>query len=242
MCLHGIGGDDASFLPQLEQLSDEFRVISWNMPGYSGSGALSDLSFLTLASALNNFIVSLDCGPVHLIGQSIGGMLAQELYHCYPQQVRSLVLVATTTAFGGKDESFKEAFMAARLAPLDAGRTMAQLAAAAIPEIVARDTSKAVIQSAVESMAHLDAAVYRSVLSCLVTFDRRQQWTQTTCPVCIVSGSEDTNAPAATMQRMAQKLRHASYHELAGAGHLVNLEKPDQFNAIVRSFVKRIID
>ena len=35
VCLHGIGGDEKSFEPQINELSKIFRVISWNMPGYN---------------------------------------------------------------------------------------------------------------------------------------------------------------------------------------------------------------
>ena len=86
-------------------------------------------------------------------------------------------------------------------------------------------------------MAPLDPDVYRDILRCLVTFNRRLEWFQITCPVCLVAGSEDTNAPSATMQKMAAKLSHARYHEVEGAGHLVNLEKGPEFNTIVRAFL-----
>ena len=49
MCLHGIGGDDASFQPQLQVLSSNFRVVAWNMPGYRESAALDKLTFADLS-------------------------------------------------------------------------------------------------------------------------------------------------------------------------------------------------
>ena len=45
ICLHGIGGDDKSFEPQLKNLSSKYRVVSWNMPGYKGSKTLENYSF-----------------------------------------------------------------------------------------------------------------------------------------------------------------------------------------------------
>lgn len=110
VCLHGIGGDDASFAPQSEELSENYRVVAWNMPGYGQSVPASPLTFEVLSDRLQQAIAALDVGPVHLMGQSIGGMVAQEVYFRYPQSVRSLILVATTSAFGGKDDSFKNAF------------------------------------------------------------------------------------------------------------------------------------
>jgi len=85
-------------------------------------------------------------------------------------------------------------------------------------------------------MSKLNPLVYRDVLTCLVAFNRRDEWPEVSCPVCIIAGSEDTNAPAATLNRMAEKLTQAEYHEITDAGHLVNLEKAAEFNRIVREF------
>jgi len=237
VCLHGIGGDDASFAPQLESLSAYYRIVAWNMPGYRESAALDKVTFPQLADSLHALVSALDCGPVHIVGHSIGGMIAQEFYHRYYSQVASLMLVATTTAFGGKDDSFKKAFLQARLKPLDQGLSMRQIAANAIPSIVGSDVEQAVVQCAVESMAAIIPEVYREVLSCLVQFNRRQEWVETTCPVCVVAGSMDTNAPAATLLKMVEKLPHAKYHEIKDAGHLVNLENSAEFNAIAKTFL-----
>ena len=82
--------------------------------------------------------------------------------------------------------------------------------------------------------------VYRQVLDCLVTFSRRQEWSDIHCPVCLVAGSEDTNSPSVTMKKMADKLPHAEFHEIEGAGHLINLEQGTRFNNIVYDFLRGI--
>ena len=99
VCLHGIGGDEKSFEPQIKELSKIFRVISWNMPGYNGSVTLEDYSFENLCLSLDEFLSDLNIKNVTLIGQSIGGMLAQEFYFRNSSKVKALVLIATTSAF-----------------------------------------------------------------------------------------------------------------------------------------------
>lgn len=245
ICLHGIGGDHTSFAPQSDKLGEHYRVVAWNMPGYQNSAPLASCSFELLANSLLQFIDALDVGSVHIAGQSIGGMIAQEMFHSHRQyfsakKIKSLILTATTAAFGGRDDSFKQAFLEARLKPLDAGMTMRQIAEAAIPGIVGEGVDATVIDMGIDAMAGIDADVYRDVLSCLVTFDRRVAWQEIDCPTLLVAGSKDTNAPAATMKKMADKLPHAHYEEIAGAGHLVNLEKGDAFNDVVKRFFSSI--
>ena len=71
VCLHGIGGDEKSFEPQIKELSKIFRVISWNMPGYNGSLTLEDYSFKNLCLSLDEFLSDLNIKNVTLIGQSL---------------------------------------------------------------------------------------------------------------------------------------------------------------------------
>jgi len=239
ICLHGIGGDDASFARQ-QALAEHYKVVSWNMPGYRKSEKLSPLTFETIAGKLYELILELDTGAVNLMGQSIGGMIAQEAYVRYPQKISSLVLIATTSAFGGRDDSFKTKFLEARLKPLEQGMTMQQLASISMPDVVGKSAAKQIVDSAVNSMAPLSADVYRDVLRCLVTFNRRDEWPEIKCPVCLVAGSEDTNAPAATMRKMSEKLPHAHFYEIPEAGHLVNLEKEHEFNDIALTFLSQV--
>ena len=56
-------------------------------------------------------------------------------------------------------------------------------------------------------------------------------------PTLVLSGSKDKNAPAPMMTKMASYIPSASYIELEGAGHLVNLERPGAFNAALDHFL-----
>lgn len=239
LCLHGIGGDTTSFQPQLEGLSGN-RVIAWNMPGYGGSDPIPDVTFPALADKLRDFLNALNLPKAHLMGQSIGGMVAMEMAFTHPQYVASLALIGTTPAFGGRDESFKDQFIAARLKPLDAGHTIADLAASFVPEITGPIASAETITAATKSMAAVPEQTYRDIIRCLVTFNRRADIEHLKIPTCLIAGEHDQNAPARTMARMAEKIQDAEYHEIKGAGHLINLEAATETNAILNDFYGRI--
>lgn len=236
ICLHGIGGDTSSFQPQLDGLSDDQRVIAWNMPGFGGSESIADVSFPKLAAKLKEFLDALEIPKAHLVGQSIGGMVALEMACTYPEYVVSLALIGTTSAFGGRDDSFKDQFIAARLEPLDAGKTIAELAETFVPDIVGPLASAAVIASATASMANVPEQTYRDIVRCLVTFNRRADIETLALPCCLIAGEHDQNAPAKTMARMAEKIPGAEYHEIKDAGHLINLEAGAETNAILAAF------
>lgn len=239
LCLHGIGGDYSSFQPQLEKLGHERHTLAWNMPGYGRSAALESVDFKSLAQSVIQLLDALAIEKVDLVGHSIGGMLAIEAALRYPDRVRSLVLIATTSAFGGRDDSFKQEFLKARLAPLDAGESMARLAERFVPEITGTVIEAHHQKLAVASMAAVPEATYREILKCLVTFNRREDVKSLSQPCCLIAGSVDRSAPAKTMDKLSGNLPDAEFHCIEGAGHLTNLEAPDAVNGIIDEFLNR---
>ena len=178
ICLHGIGGNTSSFRPQLDHFNQQRQTIAWNMPGYGGSPLLKDTSFSAYAATLTAFLDALEIETAHIMGQSIGGMIAQEMAATNPGRVTSLILVATTPSFGGRDETFKQEFLKARLAPLEAGKTIRELAPAIAAEIIGPNATTEAIASATASMAAVPEQSYRETIRCLTTFNRREDLDQ----------------------------------------------------------------
>lgn len=238
--LHGIGGSAASFRPLVDHLAGDFRCIAWNMPGYGGSAPLVPMTFEGLAERLAAFLDERGLASAHLLGHSIGGMIAQEFALRFPDRVRSLILVATTAAFGSRDGEFQRRFVAERTAPLDAGRGMAALARDLVPKLLGDDPDTEAAALAEASLASVPEDAYRAALACLPTFDRREALAQLRVPALLVAGERDRQAPAAVMERMAGRMPDARFVCVPGAGHLLPLERPKELAAAVSDFLRRI--
>ncbi|MGB0798883.1 MAG: alpha/beta fold hydrolase [Planktomarina sp.] len=234
--LHGIGADAFSFHHQMP--FPKARATAWNMPGYQGSKFEMPPTFDHLSDVLFDFIGERQ--SVHLVGQSIGGMIA--LHHAlrFPKQVLSLTLIATTSRFGGRDESFKQAFLKARLGALDNGATMADIAAKSAPHLVGPNTAPDEIKHIEKALAAVPEPTWRRILNCLVTFDRADDLDQVECPTLMVAGSVDQNAPAKTMGKMAAKIPNARFHSMEGAGHMPHQENPKLFNTLLNDFLDEV--
>ena len=237
--LHGVGGDSASWAPQIAAFSPRFRAIAWDMPGYGGSPAPDRMTFPALADALGGLLDRLALERVHLVGHSMGGMVAQEFAAARPERVASLVLSATSPAFGRPDGDFQTRFVEARLAPLDDGKTMADLADETVATMLGPDADAEGAAIARRSMAAVPEATYRAAIACLVAFDRRDALAGYRMPVLVLAGETDTNAPAPMMEKMAGRIPGAEYVCIEGTGHLGNLENPAAFNAAVAGFLSR---
>src|SRR5258708_20826889 len=123
--LHGMAGDAECFRPQLAHFGRAFRALAWNMPGYGGTDLLPQTNFPSLADAVAALPDSRGIARVHLVGHSLGGMIAQEFAMRHPGSLASLTLSGTTAAFGRPDGDFQRDFIRQRLAPLEAGKAMA---------------------------------------------------------------------------------------------------------------------
>jgi 3-oxoadipate enol-lactonase len=236
--LHGIGGAARAWRGQLDFFEDRYRVIAWDMPGYGGSTPLSTVSIAALADAFHDFLQQIGSRKPILVGHSIGGMIVQQLLAKSPTIARAIVLAQTSPAFGKADGDWQKEFLAARLGPLDRGETMVSLAPVMVGELVGDDPDPKGVDLARECMAAVPEASYRAMMLALLGFDQRSALKNIAVPTLVLSGSKDKNAPAPMMAKMASYIPSASYVEVEGAGHLVNLERPAIFNAALDNFLK----
>jgi pimeloyl-ACP methyl ester carboxylesterase len=198
------------------------------------------MTFPGLAASLLALLDDLAVERAHIVGQSFGGMIAQEFAATYPARVKSLVLTGTSPAFGRPDGDFQKKFVAERLAPLDAGKTMADLAQGIVGSLMGDNPDPNGVKTAVASMSRVSAATYRASMHCIVGFDRREALGRIAVPTLVLAGARDSNAPAPMMEKMASRIPGARYVCLAGAGHLANLEQPAAFNEIVLKFLSEV--
>ncbi|HEY3678039.1 MAG TPA: alpha/beta hydrolase [Bradyrhizobium sp.] len=235
--LHGIGGAARAWRGQLDYFADSYRSLAWDMPGYGSSAALSSVSIASLADALKDFLDATGAVRPVIVGHSIGGMIVQQLLAQDPEIAGAVVLAQTSPAFGKPDGDWQKQFISARLGPLDRGETMVSLAPSLVKELVGDDPDASGMVLARDCMASVPAATYRATMLALMGFDLRDALKEISVPTLVLSGSKDNNAPAPMMAKMASYIPSATYVELEGVGHLANLERPEEFNAVLWDFL-----
>jgi 3-oxoadipate enol-lactonase len=238
LMLHGIGGGHLSFAPQVESLATAgYRAVAWDMPGYGHSAPIEPYTFKGLAQSCVQLIESLKVPNVILVGHSMGGMVAQEVVARRADLVSRLVLCGTSPAFGKPDGDWQRDFIAQRTAPLDAGKSMADLAESLVPQMIGPGSLPEGVRLAAHCMGMVPAATYRRALECIVTFDRRAHLSRINVPTLLIAGEHDRNAPPAVMKKMADAIPRSTFIEMKGIGHLQNLEAPDEFDALLLNFL-----
>lgn len=238
LMLHGISGGAANF-DLLAPLVPDGHAL--DMPGYGAEPRRGEASFPALADWLCEKMDAMGLETAALFGHSFGGMLALEMAATHPDRVSAIVLCATTPAFGGKDDSFKQAFLARMLGPLDEGATMAELGHDAARGMMAPGAPDQAREIAAHAMGRTPEDVYRDIVRCLTTFNRRDDLERIETPALSLAGDADMTAPAKTMRRMAEAMPNGRFAEIPG-GHLLPLENPKGVAEAIETFRRELDD
>jgi 3-oxoadipate enol-lactonase len=237
--LHGVGGGHHAWERQLPYFGGlGYPSHAWDQPGYGHSPIVEPYDLEHVSAALALLIESLGGEPVVLVGHSMGGLIAQETYVRYPQYIKAMALCFTSPAFAGGNSEFTKQFIAARIGPLDQGKTMADIAKALMPTMRGAVSDPAGLALAEQIMSGIPPDTYRKAVQLLTTFDRRKELPGIQVPTLLIAGSDDKTAPPAMMEKMAGKIPGAEYVLLDGCGHLGPMDQPDAFNDALHFFLK----
>jgi pimeloyl-ACP methyl ester carboxylesterase len=246
--LHGIGGRAEVWEPQLAALSSRYRVIAWNMPGYGGSPPLPQLTFPALAEALETLLDALRAKRIHVVGHSMGGMVAQEFLRHPAERLASVCLYATNPGIARPEtpeavkaaRSRAEYFMRRRLGPIDAGRSMRDMAQTLLDQLLAPNAPESARMAAIESVSAVPPDVYRDAMRAFLSFDGTDVIPDIRIPALVIAGGEDRTMPVHVVKAMARQIPGARFEVIPGVGHLANLEDPPAFNRVLADFLASV--
>jgi 3-oxoadipate enol-lactonase len=240
--LHGIGSSARTFAPQIASFAAAgYHPVALDLMGYGTREPVEALSFEALAEDIELAISESGLERPVLVGHSMGGMVVQTMLRRAQLDYAAAVLSCTSPAFGNPAGDFQKKFVADRLAPLDAGRTMADVAPGAADNVMTPNADPAGRALFIAQYAAVPAATYRAAVKCLVTFDERANLPNINIPILCLAGEHDRNAPPPVLEKMAGKIPGAYYLCLSGLGHMPNLEAPAAFDTAIFNFLNHAL-
>lgn len=237
--LHGAFSDSRTWTPQLEQLADEFTVIAWDAPGCGGSADPPEtFGRDTYGDCLEGFLRALELERPHVLGLSLGSVLALELYRRRPGIVHSLVLAS---AYAGWAGSLPPAEVAARTrrAYKDLDRPQAEWVSDYLPTFFSQSVDQEVVDVAETMILESRPAGLGAALRAFAAADLRDVLPTIVVPTLLLYGEADPRAPRHVAEHLHAKIPDSELVFLADAGHDSNLEAPTAFNATVRRFLRQ---
>jgi pimeloyl-ACP methyl ester carboxylesterase len=233
---HGGASDAREWRPQLEGLGGELTVVAWDEPG---SGRSSDippggLGLAGIADALAALIAELGLAPVYLGGLSWGGVVALEAYRRHPGLVTGLILCDTYAGWKGSLplEEIEE-----RLAGLRAELDSPGEFRAVLPGLFAAEPSPAVVAEMEAVMADVRPESMRHTFEAIAAADLSGFLPRIAVPTLLIWGEQDVRSPLRVACEFHAAIPDSQLVVIPGAGHMSNMERPDDFNRAVLSFV-----
>ena len=238
--LHGAFGAKEYWRSQLQAFTGAgYRVVSWDAPGYGLSRMPKPLTIDHCAHALALLLAREGGARNVVLGHSMGGMIAQQAWRHARDSIHGFVLSATSASFGSPDGDWQKEFVRARVAPLDAGRSIPDYAPDMLRAMMAPGACGPAVELVVGTVSQMREETFRAAVAAIVGFEGRDLLPTLNIPVLCIAGELDTTAPAAVMQKMAAKIAGAEFASLAGLGHFGWAEDPARFNAAVLDFLNR---
>ena len=236
LLVQGLGYARWGWEPVVDRLAGDFLVISYDNRGIGESDVPPGP--YTVAGLAADAVSVLDAAGIssaHVVGASLGGMVAQQVALADPDRVDRLVLVCTTP--GGADsypmpeQTVRLMAEAASLAPDEALRRFVENAMVARGELVEEIYRRRLASPP-------DPVGWQAQAAAGATFDALDRIGGIAAPTLVVHGTEDNVIDPRNAELLASRIPGAVLELVPGTGHLLFWEQPDRFAALLLEFLR----
>ncbi|MGH7275821.1 MAG: alpha/beta fold hydrolase [Candidatus Rokuibacteriota bacterium] len=239
----GFGGDHTAWAFQLRAFAERYRVIAFDNRG-AGQTDVPDSPYTIpmMAEDTVGLMDALGIDRAHVLGVSMGGMIAQEIALNHAHRVRSLHLGCTLAHPDGYSHARGAAWteMRTRLSPEAALRAIflwlfAPSTYNERPEFVER-----FLQNALANPYRQSLTGFLRQRDAIAEHDTVDRLGAIRCPTLVSVAEEDILVPPRFSRELAERIPGAELKILRGAGHVYFWEQPEAFNGLSLDFLKRI--
>ena len=188
------------------------------------------------AGCLAGFVERLGLGHPHVAGISFGGALALEFHRRHPVVPRTLILASAYAGWAGSlpagvvEERLRQALVLADLSP-------EEFVGALLPTMFSEGTPVESVEAFGAAMRAFHPSGFRAMAHASAE-DLRDALPLVTVPTLLVYGDKDVRAPLTVAEHLREAIAGSTLVVLPGAGHVCNIEAPDEFNSAVRRFLR----
>lgn len=222
--IHGAGGNGAHWLKQLIYLKERFQVFAPDLPGHGRSGGAACDQIKQYSDFIHRFATKISGAPFCLVGHSMGGAIALDFSLNHPEMLAGMVLIATGARFSAVNTI---------LEMLKNGRHNTEL----VKLVYSENALPQFEELAQKEIRAIKSIVWIKDFSACKHFNVVSRLAEIRLPAYIATGSADLLTPLSYGRLLEHNLPQAKFVAVAGAGHMLMLEKPDCINKLIVDFV-----
>jgi pimeloyl-ACP methyl ester carboxylesterase len=238
--VHGFPLDSRMWEAQVSGLSDQFRVIAPDLPGFGQSPGTGPFTMDSVATQLNNFLDVIGVKQFVLAGLSMGGYVTLAFLKKCPRRLDGVVLLDTRAE--GDTAQGKEA----RMKMIDAAKATGAKAVSdlMLPKLLASETVQRRPELVRKLRQMMESQKVETIERALLAMRDREDYTDylpsIADPTLIVVGDNDAITPPAMSEAMHRAIRTSELVIVKGSGHMSPMEQPEQVNQAMRRFLQEL--
>jgi 3-oxoadipate enol-lactonase len=233
---HSLLSDRASFDRVVPGLSQTFRVVVPELPGF-GQSAPASGGLAAVAARMADAVRDAANGETTIVlGNGYGGFVALQMAIDHPQVTTKLVLADCGAAFS---EPGRQAFR--NMAAASAAKGLSAITDVAMRRLFAADFQEQnpdLMRDRREAFLRTDARVFQEACEALANLDLRPKLSQVKLPVLVLVGEHDEATPPPMSHELAAGLPNARLVVLPGCAHVPQLQAPELFLGAIEGFLK----
>jgi 3-oxoadipate enol-lactonase len=243
LLIMGLGMGGGMWDPQVEDLACDHQVLTFDHRGIGASERSAQrFSIRDLAEDARRVADELSWDAFHVVGVSMGGMVAQELTLAYPQRVRSLTLIATHSGGNlGVVPTLRGGWSMLRAAAGSLGARTQALSDALYPSSYQRGAHAGALRERIQRQILQPRSARTPLLQLLAVarFDVRDRVHSITCPTLVVQPAQDLLVRPAHSERLATRIPGATLRTYPDAGHGVTFQEAERVSNDIRAHIER---
>lgn len=236
--VHPVGLDLTYWDRQIVALHDTFDVVAFDLPGHGSSPAKpEDWTLPQAVSFMEQIVEQTGSTSAHIVGLSVGGVIAQAFAIAKPERVRSLVLFSTAPSFSeqGRDAMHNRANNAR------SGGMQAVLQECLqrwfTPSTLIRRPD--LVDRVKKTLLADDPAIHGAMWDMISGIDFVDQLGTIRVPTLIVTGELDPSSPPSSAQLLHDGIVGSEVRIVPGYSHMLPLEAPDLVNGYLLTFLQK---
>jgi len=238
MLIHGVGADLSSWDAIAPELAADFTVLRLDLRGHGQSGHIeADCSLTDFVQDVVDVLADAGIAQAHIVGFSLGGLIAQGLALDHPDRVDRLVLLSAVTGRTAEERERMQSRVAilreqgiAAISGASQDRWFTPAFIAANPEIV---------RTRMEQLHNNHAASYLAAYTAFATGDLADRLDAIRAPTLIATGEHDSGSNPRMAHLMHDRIAGSELRILPDLRHSVLVEAPEQITAMLQGFLRQ---